>query len=301
MINAYGSPKTIGSRETTKILQGPVVVQEKIDGSQFSFGLRGWQLEVRSKGAMMVAAAAPGLFSGAINTAIRVAPDLIEGAVYRGEAVQRPRHNVLIYSRVPVGNFVLFDVELPDGSFMNSMELAWEANRLALECVPVLYEGLMQTPADLRQFLNTTSLLGGAMIEGVVVKNYTQGTNAKLVSETFKESRVGAIRGTDRSATKLTAIQEVIARYTTSARWQKALIHLREQGVIGDSASDIPALIREIQADVLKDHEEDIKKALFDAAWREIRSGIVRGMPEWYKNRLLEASFEAPKVNDGPV
>ena len=297
MINAYGSPKTIGSRETAKVLQGPVVVQEKIDGSQFSFGLRGGQLEVRSKGAMMVAAAAPGLFSGAINTAIRVAPDLIEGAVYRGEAVQRPRHNVLIYGRVPVGNFVLFDVELPDGSFMNSMELAWEANRLALECVPVLYEGFMQTPADLRQFLNTTSFLGGALIEGVVVKNYAQGTNAKFVSETFKEAHVGAIRGT----TKLTAIQEVIARYTTSARWQKALIHLREQGLITDGTSDIPALIREIQADVLKDHEEDIRQALFDAAWREIRSGIVRGAPEWYKNQLLEASFEAPKVDDGSV
>jgi hypothetical protein len=36
---------------------------------------------------------------------------------------------------------------------------------------------------------------------------------------------------------------------------------------------------------------EEIKEALFQYWWREIKRGIAKGFPEWYKNKLAEKQF----------
>ena len=68
-----------------------------------------------------------------------------------------------------------------------------EAERLGLECVPLLYKGMIKSPDELLKFLDAESILGGTKIEGVVVKNYNLFTlekkiaMGKFVREDFKE------------------------------------------------------------------------------------------------------------------
>ena len=59
------------------------------------------------------------------------------------------------------------------------------------------------------------------------------------------------------------------------------------------SPRDIGPLIREVPEDVRQECEQAIKDALFAYAWPTIQRGIVRGLPEWYKRRLAETTFEA--------
>lgn len=50
MINSYPSIYSLGHRYISELFSGPVVIQEKIDGSQFSFGNLNGKLFCRSKG-----------------------------------------------------------------------------------------------------------------------------------------------------------------------------------------------------------------------------------------------------------
>lgn len=76
------------------------------------------------------------------------------------------------------------------------------------------------------------------------------------------------------------------------ARWQKAIIHLREKGQLEDSPKDIGKLIAEIQNDVLSDSIDYIKDRLWEWAAKDIKRGCVGGFPEWYKEELLKLQFE---------
>ncbi len=88
-------------------------------------------------------------------------------------------------------------------------------------------------------------------------------------------------------------MQIVATKYATPARWQKAVLHLREKGLITDSPKDIGPLIKEAIADTLKECEEDIKKDLWTYAWERISRQLTNGLPQWYKDELLKKQFEA--------
>src|SRR5688572_241222 len=94
-----------GHRAIQDLLTGEVNVEEKVDGSQFSFGCfheydnllpdgvewRGnprVELKIKSKGAMIYPDAPPGLFKGAVDTvkALFAEGKLTPGWTYRGEA-----------------------------------------------------------------------------------------------------------------------------------------------------------------------------------------------------------------------
>jgi hypothetical protein len=99
-LSSYPSIYTLGHRYLNALLDGPVVVEEKVDGSQFSMArnLDG-SLSVRSKGQEIHLGAVPQLFNQAVAVASSL--DLHPGWVYRGEYLQKPKHNTLCYSRVP--------------------------------------------------------------------------------------------------------------------------------------------------------------------------------------------------------
>lgn len=83
----------------------------------------------------------------------------------------------------------------------------------------------------------------------------------------------------------------LIAGLATPARFDKAVQHLREAGTLEQSPKDIGALIREVQADVKAECAELIRDKLFDYAWPTIARGIIKGLPEWYKQQLLHLQF----------
>ena len=67
MINSYPSIYNLGHKAITDLLKGPVIVEEKIDGSQLSFRKDSeGSLHIRSKGATIYPEDA-GMFSKAVT------------------------------------------------------------------------------------------------------------------------------------------------------------------------------------------------------------------------------------------
>lgn len=295
----HGYPKVwnMGGSMIRDLFDGPVVVQEKIDGSQFSFGVVNGEVHFRSKGATIYRETADKLFRQAVETAARLFEEgkLVEGWTYRGEAMMGPKHNALQYERQPVGGVILFDVDTAQESRVaDPRELAEIAEALGLECVPLLYEGIVHAPNDLRDLLARPSCLGGK-IEGVVVKNYARwGTDGKMlmgkvVAEEFREINAGNWRATN--PTRQDVIGGIIQQYRTEARWQKAVQHLREVGALEEDPRDIGKLMKAAGEDLKVECEEEIKEVLFRHFWKDIQRGATAGLPEWYKAQLVEQQF----------
>lgn len=286
----------LGHPNIRELFDGPVVVQEKVDGSQFSFGVLGGALHLRSKGATIYPETTDKLFRAAVDTVMGLFHDglLEEGWVYRGEAMCGPKHNALKYDRAPVGGVILFDVDVGHEDRIDRRRLVDVADRLGLESVPVFYEGEVRGKGELEDLLGRESCLGGKM-EGVVVKNYGRwGSDGKMlmgkvVSEAFKEVNKSNWKKTNPG--RKDVVDRLIEAYRTEARWAKAVQHLRERGELQDAPQDIGKLIREVGVDVLEECRAEIEKELFDSLWKDIQRGITRGLPEWWKGELAEKQF----------
>ena len=316
--HTYPSIFNIGHKAISALLKGQVTVEEKIDGSQFSFGLfvttgdNGTisetgggpllELKVRSKGAVMHPDAPEKMFTKAVETVKAIQDQLHVGWTYRGEYLRSPKHNALAYDRVPKGHIIIFDINIGEEAYLSYEDKRDEAERLGLEVVPRLFQGTIENIEDFRGFLSTTSVLGGQQIEGVVVKplNYDlfgrdhKCLMGKFVSESYKEVHSQAWKSDN--PTNKDVLEILGATYGTQARWAKAVQHLREAGKIEDDPRDIGLLMREIPADVEKECAEEIKEKLYQWAWPHVRRMLTRGVPAWYKDLLLRGAFEAEDV-----
>lgn len=290
-VSSYPKIYAMGHRELTPLLDGHVVVEEKVDGSQLSFTKTPeGELRARSKGVDLQMDAPEKMFQTAVDTIRCLGPSLTPGWIYRGEYLQKPAHNALSYDRVPRQHIMLFDVEIGEQSFLGPDEKRAEAERLGLECVPLIHHGLLTALDQLQDMLDRVSVLGGAKIEGLVIKNYSRyGADKKIllgkyVSEAFKEIHQGNWKEANPSKNDVLATIEGMLR--TPARWEKAIQHLKERGELDGSPKDIGPLIREIQEDTFAEAEEEIVKALKRWAFPHLKRGMVRGVPEWYKEKL---------------
>jgi hypothetical protein len=299
-VGSYPSIFTLGHKAIANLLDGEVIVEEKVDGSQFSFALREGQLHMRSKGADVHELAPQEMFRKAVETVQALKPLLKEGWTYRGEYLAKPKHNVLVYERHPRGHVMIFDIQTGPETYLSPEDKAAEAGRLGLECVPTLYRGLVESADILRGLLQTKSVLGGQLIEGVVIKpaaydKFGQDKKCllgKFVSEAFKETHAHEWTKEHKTKSQSDIVGLVGSTLNTSARWQKALIHLEEAGKLEHSPRDIGLLIGEVPDDVLKECADEIKQALFDWAWPQLKRSIVKGLPDWYKDVLLKRQFE---------
>lgn len=299
-IPAYPSIQTLGHRFVLDIFKDPVQIEEKVDGSQLSARVsETGELTVRSKGRELCVPCEDKLFAGAVNTFLQLKNKLIPSTIYRGEVISRPKHNALTYGRVPVGNIILFDMDDGGQNYFSAEKRAAEAERLGLETVPVFYTGLVESFDQFKSLLDRESVLGGARIEGVVIKNYARFTDdakvmmAKFVSEEFKEKH--RIEWKQANPGKSDLIQNIIAIYRHENRWLKAIQHLREQGLLQDAPQDIPLLMKEVGLDIMKEEKEAIEKILLEKTWPKIKAGVVRGLPEFYKEYLAKQSFDGEK------
>lgn len=319
---SYPSIFAMGHRAISDLLTVDVNVEEKVDGSQFSFGLvpaspvdivYGYfegepiALKIRSKGCVMHPDAPEKMFNDAAATVKELAPKLHPLWTYRGEFVKGKGHNTLKYDRGPAKSIILFDISTGNQEYLSYEDKAIEAERLGLEIVPLLYSGRIEKVEQFRLFLDRVSILGGQKIEGVVVKPASYNLYGpdkkvlmgKFVSESFKESHRKSWG--ESNPTNKDIITKVVETFRTPAGWTKAVQHLRDAGKLLDDVQDIGPLIREIPEDVKKENEDEIKDMLFAYAWPHIRRGLTAGFPEWYKEKLLKASFErdVDGVNDG--
>lgn len=287
MLHSYGSPINMGHKLVKDILGYHVVIQEKIDGSQVSFGVKDGELFVRSKNSNRDLGES-GMFKKAIDTA--KALDLVEGWTYRGEYLMKPKHNTKKYSRVPKKNIILFDIDKGQEDYIPYPAMQNEAERLGLEVVPLLSSGNGITLDVIKELLDAESILGETKVEGVVIKAYgyynpasKKLLMAKYVSPKFKERHQK-----DWKKRNPGAVEKVVESFNQEAIWLKAIQHLRDEGELQNAVQDIGPLIHEIQRDVLDENEEFIKDTLFKHYKKDITRGVKRGFPEWYKERLAE-------------
>lgn len=293
MITSYPSVYAIGHRFINNLFIGKVVIEEKVDGSQFSFTKRDDGTIFFCSRGQEVHPGDAGMFSKAVEQVTERKPLLTVGWTYRAEYLQKPKHNCLAYGRTPVGNLVIFDIMMYEGeNYLCPENKRAEAERIGFETVPLFYAGpgIDVLPCALSEHFQKDSFLGGVKIEGVVVKNYDQfGPDKKIligkfVSPAFKEKHQHTFRV--ESPTKKDVEQQLTIELRAEARWRKAVQHLREAGKLTDTPADIGPILAEIKDDVLKEEGEYIREQLFKHAWPQIARGITSGFPEWYKNEL---------------
>lgn len=301
--NSYPSIFHVGHRSVADLFATEVDIEEKVDGSQFSFGVNeDGEIKVRSKVAVLYADAPEKMFARAMETVKGLVGRLHPGWTYRGEYLQKAKHNTLAYSRVPESHIILFDIATGLETYMLYEEKAEEAARIGLEVVPRMFSGKINSAAEIRQFLEANSVLGGQKVEGVVIKPVGHSVFGidkkpllgKFVSEAFKEIHGGEWRKNNPVAKDI--VEELASKYRTPARWRKAIIHLAEKGLIENSPRDIGKLLMEVKSDVLADSESEIKEALFKWAWPHIQRSLTHGLPEWYKQELLDSAFTADET-----
>ena len=297
MIHSYSKVYQIGHKVIRDIFSNDVLIEEKVDGSQFTFGIIDGELRARSNNKQLILEAPDSMFKKAVDVIRELEPVLHPGWTYRGEYLQKPKHNTLAYARTPQNNIIGFDI-MREGQedYLSYDEKHEEFERIGLEIVPIIYQGKVESLEMFNEFLNRVSILGGQKIEGVVVKNYRLITDdkkvamGKYVSEAFKE--VHNKDWKERNPSRTDIVLQIIDKYKSEARWNKAIQHMRELGTLEESPKDIGFLLQAVNTDILAECEDEIKDILLRHFWKTISRGVTNGLPEWYKQQLAEKAFE---------
>lgn len=300
MIKAFPKIFSLGTRYTKNIFEDEVVVEEKVDGSQFSMGKINDQLICRSKGTIQHLDCPDKMFNKAIEHAKKIKRIIPNNYVFYCEYLKSPKHNTLSYNRVPKNNLILFGIyNLEKDDFIYDRELLslWSSN-LDIESVPTLFKGKIKNESQLKKMLNTMSVLGGQKIEGIVIKNYNKDIFvgeriipilcAKYVSEEFKEIHQ---KNWKRENTHQGRWETYKKQFCTEARWLKAFYYLRDQNELDNSPKDIGKLMKRVNQDITEEEKENIKDFLWKQFGKEVLKTATRGLPEWYKDKLMKESF----------
>ena len=302
-IHSYPKILNLGHRYLESLLKEEVTIEEKVDGSQFSFRrVDADNVTYRSKGREIFTPCSDKLFQDAVAYVQSIKDKLQIGWTYRGEVFAKPKHNTILYGRIPNHHVAIFDIDCGEEKFLAYEEKQAEAERLGFETVPILYRGTVHDIAKLKTLLERDSFLSTelqkATVEGIVIKNYSRISidgktlMGKWVREEFKELNGTSFKSANPSAGDY--LERVIEVYRNANRWKKAVQHMKENGTLLDEPKDIGLLMREVNLDVLKECEAEIKEKLWTYAWPKIARGITRGLPEWYKEELAKKQFETP-------
>lgn len=294
-IPSYMKVMNLGNPGTEEAFTGSVVIQEKVDGSQFGFGVtEDGELNIRSKG-KLITEQCDNLFQEGWEYIHSIKDKILKygtDVYFYCEYLKKPKHNVLKYDRIPNNHIVVFDC-LKQGKFVDRETLEFIAKDLEVDVIPQLYVG--ESSVDkVKEILSVgESYLGGEMIEGVVIKNYEQFITlngkvmplfTKFVQEKFKEKHV--VEWKDKKPKG--QLQEFIDGFKSEARFEKARQHLRDNGTLEQQLQDIPKLVAEVHRDLIEEETEYIKEHLYKCYIDDIKRMSVRGLAEWYKEQLLE-------------
>ena len=289
----------VGSKYIPRLFDDEVEITEKIDGSQFRFGVNSdGKVVMASKNNDITNGNIPKMFSKAADYVYRyshVIEQFDNDTYFYGEYLEKPKHNVLNYERVPKNNIMLYGVKIGDKYVSSYDEIKEYADKLDLEVVPIIYTGKIENPEQIEELLDRDSVLGGEKIEGIVIKNYNaieffgnmpHPSFAKYVSEKFKE------RHNTKDYSGKNKLEMFLSSFRTEARWRKAVQHLKENGELENEPRDIGKLFKEVHLDIVEEEEKNIKEELYNLFIKEIKRRATRGLPEWYKKLLLEKSFD---------
>lgn len=302
MITNY--PKILGLYKnhplSDDLFKGNVVIQEKIDGSQFSFQYDASRKTVhyKSKNVNLNPDSA-GMFKAVVDCIESIKETLHDGWIYRGEYLKSPSHNVLKYGRIPDKHVMIWDIETSENRFLKPDEVKEECKRIGLEMVPTFFYGETTREATLNlwsQLETQTSVLGSQKMEGIVIKNYDRFTPdgkivcCKVVSDKFKESHQAVWK--NQTAGMSDFITKIGETYRTEARWNKAVQRLEEQGKLAHTMVDMRLLVPEVINDIWDEEKDEIIKQFLAKYGKDFERRWVKGLPEYYKKVLMGTDDE---------
>jgi len=184
--------KVLTAAEAEALLDGPVVVEEKIDGANIGLSTTpGGELRVQNRGSYLRPDAGhpqfASLWSWLSPRRARLVSELSANTLLFGEWCAAV-HSV-VYDRLPDW-FLGFDVyDRKDGTFWDAARRDRLLDELGLEAVPRLAKGVVTL--DELQSLLTDSQVGSGMMEGLVVRKEGSGVTelrAKLVRREFTQA-----------------------------------------------------------------------------------------------------------------
>lgn len=298
-ISSYPKVLAAGHSRAYKLLDNPVTVQEKIDGSQISFTVMDGELEIRSRN-VKVNPLDAGTFSLAVTSITeRFEAGLLNpDNIYRGEYLQKPHHNAISYERVPKDHIILYDVQDRSSEEYYDPSIArMEADRIGYEFVPILVENesIAQSHFDQLMEISKASILGGES-EGIVIKNYRQFDEntgkqlmGKKVRDSFKEKHIKEWGAANPS--KKDILERLVEELAQPARFQKSVQHLADQGLLVGEPKDIGLLIPEVKKDIEEEEYEYIQEQLMQHFLPQLLRRIPAGFPNWYKQKLEDDMY----------
>jgi hypothetical protein len=295
----YGKIVQLGDPLVKDIFDGEYVIEEKLDGSNFRFGIgKDGKRYFGSKEVNYTDERPPDkMFARAVEEANKIldkfALDRGDGdTIFICEYLQSPKQNTLSYGRVPKNHLMLLDVYV-DGELLHPISKEDMAEKLDMECIPMLDKRITPiTMEELERFLETESVLGKEKIEGIVIKNYNKrfiayGKGhvymAKYVKDEFKE------RNAKEWNQGVPLSEQVLQKFPKEPRWEKAVQHLKERGESEGNMRDMARLAPEIETDLEAECKEEIKEFLWGRFRHEIVRGYRHGLAEWYKKKLAES------------
>ena len=279
-----------------------VSVQEKLDGSQISFGRNeDGVLHVRSKNASIDLESPPDLFSGAVRHIVSIQNRMEKGTTYRAEVISAKKHNTLTYDIVPRNNLVLFDVDTGNQHYEHPSKLEDYAKNLDIDSIQILFSGNLPNKTTLNEILeNGSSMLGGEYgLEGMVVKpvdTHIYDARGKLLMGKFVKKDFIEMNKEDwskRHPKGKNFVENLAVSLRSEARWEKAVQRMKETDELTATVSDIGTLMNLVKDDICEEETEYIKNQLWSHYKRDILGQAARGLPEWYKEKL-----ENPKENN---
>ena len=174
-MNKYPKVLHVGTPLVETIFNEEVEISEKVDGSQCRIHLTEDFVMVGSKNQIP---ADNNMFSIAHEQGERIYEDTdwesfgVDVTLFC-EFMKSPKHNTIKYDRVPKNHLYLFGA-LIDDVHMKTQELYEIADVIEIDRPNIMYEGMIESAKELEAFMTHESYLGGSMVEGVVIKNYSR-------------------------------------------------------------------------------------------------------------------------------
>ena len=251
----YPKIRRVGHEKTRGILDDPtdfVVIQEKVDGSNFRFWLEDGEIRFGSRRVDYVDEKNYEEWAKAIEyIKSKVNPeDLREDFIYVGEFI---RPHTVQYDFDSAPPFVGFDIlNRWTGDIIHYLISYAEFDSLGLPFINTYFVGEAGLITDvlIEELKKKKSAYGAEVQEGVVLKNYSRNIFAKSVNPEFLEDFKKKFG--DKVKPKMTAEAKVVERFITPARVKKIITQIYEdKGSV--SAEDIPQILRDTVNDMLEE------------------------------------------------
>lgn len=272
-------------------------VQEKIDGSQMSFYIRSVGSEIEFTNKKNKIHRDSKLFRNTTHALTHHSKKVSfnPNFIYHGESLHSNCHNIMVYQRIPRHYFMCFDIyDTFNKRYLNPDEIRVECDRIAIEYVGELYSNQLKSidpSVKLQELLDQIqagiilSKLGG-FCEGIVLKHNnviddngkSSTLKKKYVIAEFQERRKSTI---DKSLNYFKFLESLGKLFATSARYNKAIIHLREK----DMTFDQQDLEIELDDDFDKEYIDEIKEYLWKHIGEKIKEISRQNLSEWIKHK----------------